>query len=66
MKVYFVTRHKDAVEWAQRRGIAAEHVEHFDPKTTQPGNMVHGTLPVSVVARVCERGGRYGLLRCQT
>ncbi len=66
MTVYFVTRHKGAVEWARRRAIMAEHVEHFDPETTQPGDIVYGTLPVSVVAQVSERGGRYFHLDMKT
>jgi len=59
MTSYFVTRHKGAVAWAKARGIAAEHVTHLDVETICPGDIVLGTLPVSLVAEVCARGGRY-------
>ena len=59
MTTYFVTRHKGAVEWAQAEGIAAKHISHLDPQTIQPGDVVLGTLPVSIVAELCQRGGRY-------
>ncbi len=32
---------------------------HLDAETVQPGDVVIGTLPVNLAARVCERGGRY-------
>ncbi len=59
MPVYFVTRHQGAVEWAARRGIEAERVEHLDSARIAAGDVVLGTLPVSVAADVCAAGGRY-------
>ena len=59
MKTYFVTRHKGAVDWVLGRGIEAQHVEHLDPDTIIPGDVVLGTLPVSVAAQVCQRGAKY-------
>ncbi len=60
MTIYFVTRHSGAVEWAAIQGIKAERVTHLDvEKTVNPGDTVLGTLPVSVVAQVCAKGGHY-------
>ena len=66
MTTYFITRHEGAVAWARRRGIEAEHTEHLDVETIEPGDCVLGTLPVSVVAEVCARGGRYFHLEINT
>ncbi len=59
MTTFFVTRHRGAVDWARAQKIDAEHVVHFDSSTTRPGDVVMGTLPVSDVATICARGGRY-------
>ncbi len=66
MTTYFVTRHKGAVEWARGRGIKAQHIEHLDPDTIKPGDVVLGTLPVSVAAQVCTRGAKYLHLSLKT
>lgn len=58
-RIYFVTRHRGAVEWARRRGIEAEIREHLELSEIRPGDMVLGTLPVHLAAGVVERGGRY-------
>ena len=58
-RVLFVTRHKGAVEWARRQGIEAETVAHLDPEEIRPGDTVIGTLPVHLVAEICQRGARY-------
>lgn len=59
MTTYFVTRHAGAVEWAGKRGIAAESVTHLDVGRVTKGDKVIGTLPVSLAAEVCARGARY-------
>jgi len=56
---YFVTRHAGAVEWARRRGITAELVEHLNIARVEQGDEVIGTLPVQLAAEVCARGARY-------
>ncbi len=66
MTSYFVTRHKGAVEWARSKNIDARQVAHLDPEKIQPGDTVLGTLPVSIVADVCARGGRYFHLSLET
>lgn len=60
MTTFFVSRHPGALDWAAGEGIAVDTViAHLDPETIQPGDVVVGTLPIHLAARVCERGGRY-------
>ncbi|MCV6547909.1 MAG: CRISPR-associated protein Csx16 [Cohaesibacter sp.] len=59
MTTYFVTRHKGAIEWAERRGIEAVHVTHLETDTINPGDIILGTLPVFLAAEICKRGARY-------
>ncbi len=62
MTTLFVTRHPGAVEWARRRGIEAEVIDHLDDHTIarlRPGDVVMGVLPVAVAAEVCARGARF-------
>ncbi len=59
MAAYFVSRHAGALEWAARRGISAERVEHLDVALIGPGDIVMGTLPVHLAAAVRARGARY-------
>jgi CRISPR-associated protein Csx16 len=60
MTDYFVTRHDGAREWAAQRGIKAKFLEHLnDPGILKPGDIVFGTLPLSLVAAAIERGARY-------
>lgn len=61
MTVYFITRHKGALEWAKE-----EHV-HYDVHVTHLANFdelraedtVIGTLPIHLVADLHVRGIRY-------
>ncbi len=53
-KALFITRHAGAVEWAQSKGIEAEHVSHLDTKKIKAGDTIIGTLPVHMVAEICE------------
>lgn len=60
MTTYFISRHPGACDWAAEEGIRVDRqVAHFDPDIVQPGDVVIGTLPVNLAARVCQRGGRY-------
>ncbi len=60
MTTFFVSRHPGALDWAAGEGIDVDAViVHLDPETIQSGDVVVGTLPIHLAARVCERGGRY-------
>lgn len=60
MTIWFVSRHLGALDWMQREGIAYDHhVTHLDPDDIQPGDTVVGSLPINLVAAVCERGASY-------
>ena len=60
MSTLFVSRHPGALDWAAGEGLTVDRVvAHLDPETIQPGDVVIGTLPIHLAARVCERGGRY-------
>lgn len=60
MTTYFITRHPGALDWAIARGIAVDRrLEHLDTTLIRPGDTVIGTLPVHLVAAICERGARY-------
>ncbi len=60
MTTYFVTRHKGALKWAHRQGYrAAVAVDDFNADVIEPGDRVLGTLPVHIIAEICERGGRF-------
>ena len=60
MTTLFVSRHPGALDWAAGEGLAVDRVvAHLDVETVQPGDVVIGTLPIHLAARVCERGGRY-------
>jgi len=58
----FVSRHQGAIDWAREEGLLEEDsriAADYDPETAQPGEIVIGTLPAQLAARICERGGRY-------
>jgi CRISPR-associated protein Csx16 len=60
MTTLFVSRHPGALEWAAEEGIAVDKlVAHFDPDSIESGDVVIGTLPIHLAARVCEHGGHY-------
>ncbi|MDH5732007.1 MAG: CRISPR-associated protein Csx16 [Gammaproteobacteria bacterium] len=60
MASFFITRHPGAHEWIKQQGIEVDKcVEHFDMDMIRADDVVIGTLPVNIAARVCERGARY-------
>ena len=61
MTTWLVTRHAGALEWARRRGFAADRViVHLESeREISAGDIVIGALPANLAARLCERGARY-------
>jgi len=60
MTTFFITRHPGAAEWAMEEGLTIDRViDHLEPDQVCPGDMVLGTLPVHLAARVCGKGARY-------
>lgn len=59
-KFYFVSRHSGAVEWAKEEGFRIDvELDHLDMAIIQQGDTVIGSLPVNLVAEVCQKGARY-------
>lgn len=60
MTTYFISRHSGAAEWLRQQGRQADRlVDHLDPERVNAGDIVMGTLPVNLAARICARGARY-------
>lgn len=60
MTIYFVTRHRGAVDWAREQGMAVDQmVTHLDTAAVAAGDVVIGSLPVNLAAEVCAKGARY-------
>lgn len=58
-KKYFVSRHSGAHLWASQRIPYDERCESLDPTTLQQGDIVFGTLPVSLAAEAIKQGAHY-------
>ncbi len=57
---WFVSRHPGAKEWAAENGLKVDkQVDHLNISFIKKGDVVLGTLPVSLAAEVCARGGQY-------
>ncbi|UYV19470.1 CRISPR-associated protein Csx16 [Halomonas qaidamensis] len=60
MACHFVSRHPGAIEWLARQQIKVDHYHHhLDITAVAAGDRVIGTLPVQLVADVCERHAEY-------
>lgn len=60
MSTYFVTRHQGAIEWAKQQSIKVDkQIKHLDLSVIKKNDIVIGSLPVNLVAEICNRGGRY-------
>lgn len=67
MTTYFVSRHAGAVEWVRGQGYdAVVHVTHLQTDRVKAGDIVLGTLPVSLIAEICTKGARYYHLTLNT
>jgi CRISPR-associated protein Csx16 len=64
MTTWFITRHPGALEWAKTQGISFDrHCPHLtDVNLYQEivaGDAIIGSLPVHLVAIICQRGAAY-------
>lgn len=58
--IVFITRHVEAWEWAQKKGITRAVFSRQLPwNLIKEGTIVCGILPVKLVSQVCARGARY-------
>lgn len=58
--IFFVSRHPGARAWAASRRLPADEIiEHLPVERVRPGDIVIGSLPVSLAGEVCARGARY-------
>ena len=61
MVVYLITRHPGSLDWLKNRFgepvVYREHLDHI--QQIKQGDTVVGTLPVNLIAEVCNRGARY-------
>jgi CRISPR-associated protein Csx16 len=61
MTTYFITRHTGALAWAKLHDVAFDvHLEHLiDLGNLQVGDVIIGTLPIQMVAKLNDCGVRY-------
>ncbi len=60
MTTYFISRHTGAKDWISTQGIAIDKIQsHLDINDINAGDTVIGTLPIQLVAEVCQRGAKY-------
>ncbi len=60
MTTYFITRHQGAKDWAAKQVLQVDTMQsHLNMEDIQAGDKVIGTLPVHLVAQLCERGASY-------
>ncbi len=60
MTTYFISRHQGAKDWAKNAGFSVDQVtSHFNIDEVQAGDTVLGTLPIHLVAQICDRGASY-------
>lgn len=60
MSTYFISRHQGATQWLEQQGFHIDQLlSHFDPEIMQTGDIILGTLPINLVAKICDKGGQY-------
>lgn len=60
MTTWFVSRHPGAIEWAKRKNIKVDQlVQHLNILDIEQNDIVIGSLPVNLVAEVCQKGATY-------
>lgn len=60
MTTWFVSRHPGAIAWIKAQEFTIDRfIDHIDLTLLKAGDRVIGTLPVNVVAQLCESGIEY-------
>lgn len=61
MTTYFITRHIGALDWAKEHGIDFDlHLTHLDDDMAlKAGDVIIGTLPINIIAKINAIGVRY-------
>lgn len=63
MAVWFISRHQGAIEWIKQQSIQIDHFEsHLDVEMIQADDVVIGTLPIHLAAKVCQKGATFYFL----
>ena len=57
---YFISRHKGAQDWIKEQSIEIDKfIEHIDEHSLKQGDVVIGSLPINIVARLTEKNIKY-------
>lgn len=60
MVIYFISRHFGAVEWAKELNVSIDvWLPHLDESILKAGDVVIGTLPINIVAKLNQMQVRY-------
>jgi len=63
MTTWFISRHLGAIEWIKQQNIQIDRFEsHLDTSLVQAGDVVIGTLPIHLVAEICQKGAKFYFL----
>ncbi|OBX09338.1 CRISPR-associated protein Csx16 [Gallibacterium genomosp. 3] len=60
MTTWFISRHQGAIDWIKQKQIQIDRFEaHLDVDQVQADDIVIGTLPIHLAAKVCEKGAKF-------
>lgn len=60
MSTFLISRHAGTLEWFSKKGFVVDHhISHLDVSVINKGDCVVGTLPIQMVAEICNKGARY-------
>ena len=63
MAVWFISRHKGAIDWIKQQSLQIDRFEsHLNVDDIQADDTVIGTLPIHLAAKVCAKGAKFYFL----
>lgn len=64
---YFISRHQGSIAWMhEQQQIHIDHyLPHLDTSIIRQGDRIYGTLPISLIAKICQLGAYYYHLELQ-